>query len=61
MKLGQGLRLPGPMRDVAYGWSAAKRLAKEDTAWIEEDTGNWEKVRRSHLNADSIALFASGE
>lgn len=61
MKAGQGLRIPGPMWDVAYGWTAAKRLAKQDTAWIEEDTNSWDKVRHPHLNADSIALFASGE
>jgi hypothetical protein len=61
MVAGQGLSLPGPMKDVAYGWTAAKRLAKQDTTWIEEDTNKWEKVRHPHLNADSIALFASGE
>ena len=60
MPLGQGLHIPG-MWDVAYGWTAAKRLAKQDPAWIAEKSASWNEPRDPHLNADSIALFASGE
>jgi hypothetical protein len=61
MSSGQGLRIPGAMWDVAYGWTAAKRLAKQDKAWVREDEMSWEKARYPHQNADSIALFATGE
>jgi hypothetical protein len=61
MSSGQGLRFPGAMRDVAYGWTAAKRLAKADKAWVSENTMDEDKVRYPHQNADSIALFATGE
>ena len=53
--------MPGALKDVAYGWTAAKRLAKQDKAWAAEDTMSWDKVRFPHQNADSIALFATGE
>lgn len=45
--------MPGPLRDVAYGWAAAKRLAKQDKSWIEEDTEDEDKVRYPDHNADS--------
>lgn len=37
------------------------RLAKEDPNWMREDALDPDKVRFPHQNADSIALFASGE
>lgn len=61
MSSGQGLHMPGGLRDVAYGWTAAKKLAKQDKSWIEEDTRHRNKVRYPDHNADSIALFATGE
>ena len=60
MQDGQGLPIPG-MKDVAYGWMAAKRLAKADKGWVTENTMNADMVRYPHQNADSIALFATGE
>lgn len=61
MKSGRGLRIPGPLWDVAYGWTAAMRLAKEDPEWMREDVMDEDKMRFPYQNADSIALFASGE
>ena len=49
------------MKDVAYGWMAAKRLAKADKGWVTENTMNADMVRYPHQNADSIALIATGE
>jgi hypothetical protein len=61
MGLGRGLRIPGALWGVAYGWAAAKRLAKQDKGWVTENTMSWDKLRYPHQNADSIALFATGE
>lgn len=61
MQEGKGLPIPGALKDVAYGWTAAKRLAKADKDWVSENPMNADMVRYPHQNADSIALFATGE
>jgi len=60
MKFGQGIKVPG-MDGAAYGWASAVKLAKEDPAWLNKHSDTSDKARQPYRNADSIALFASGE